>query len=104
MTLDQRESTHGTFVSVRRFANRIASPAVSAGDATLGPVHDFLTGISNASSLQRDNVSLRNEVAELKSELAAVESAKSNADAIRKAAGLKSVESIPDSFANVIRL
>ncbi len=102
MTLDQRDSTHGIFQTMRTSARDAVSPFVDLGDTTFGPVHDFLTGLSNAGSLQSDNVKLRNEVAELKSQLATIDNARADAEAIRKAAGLKSVAEIPDSFANVI--
>ena len=102
MTLDQRPGTHGFFNSLRSTANESVSPLTSASHTVLGPVHDYLTGLSNAGSLQRDNVKLRNQVAELKSELQGIADARDSAAKIREAAGLKSVAQLPDSFANVI--
>lgn len=72
ITLDYRGDLRGTISSVRSGAHDVFSPFQGGVDAVLRPVGSFLAGMVNYGALQQENAKLRQQVAALQGQHAAV--------------------------------
>jgi rod shape-determining protein MreC len=70
ITLDYREGDAGPLAEAGRWAQTAMAPLQQAVSTVTRPVGDFFSGLAHLPSLERDNADLRNQVADLQTQIA----------------------------------
>jgi rod shape-determining protein MreC len=86
----------GPLGSIQQGAQDVVSPIENGANRALKPVRDLVGWIGDTFSAKGDNEKLRDEVAQLRQELAARETARRDAQQLRGLVGLRRSEGFPD--------
>jgi rod shape-determining protein MreC len=86
----------GPLGSIQQGAQDVVSPIENGANRALKPVRDLVGWIGDTFSAKGDNEKLRDEVAQLRQELAARETARRDAQQLRGLVGLRRTDGFPD--------
>jgi rod shape-determining protein MreC len=70
ITLDYREGTTGPLAEAGRWTQTAMAPLQEAVSTVTRPVGDFFSGLAHLPSLERENTDLKNQVADLQTQIA----------------------------------
>jgi rod shape-determining protein MreC len=89
ITLDYREGAGGPLAEAGRWTQTTMAPLQQAVSTITRPVGDFFSGLAHLPSLQRDNTDLRNQVADLQTQIAAAGDVQERLQTLTDLLGLK---------------
>jgi rod shape-determining protein MreC len=101
ITLDYRQGTEGPLAGVGRSAQAAMSPLPEAVTGVTRPVADFFSGLAHLPSLEEENQSLKEQVADLQTTIAGNEILQSRLDELLDELGLRRTLD-PDAVAAVV--
>src|SRR5215210_988699 len=87
----------GPLGSIQQGAQDVVSPIENGANRALKPVRDLVGWIGDTFSAKGDNEKLRDEVAQLREDLAARETARRDAQQLRGLVGLRRTDGFPDA-------
>jgi rod shape-determining protein MreC len=90
-------SGSGFLGAIQRGAQEVVSPLENGTNRALKPVRDLFGWLGDTFDAKGENERLRGEVAKLREELAARETARRDADQLRGLVGLRRAEGFPDA-------
>jgi rod shape-determining protein MreC len=91
----------GPLGSIQQGAQDVVSPIENGANRALKPIRDLVGWLGDTFSAKGDNEKLRDEVAELRKELAARETARRDAEQLRGLVGLRRTDGFPEGTSPV---
>ncbi len=101
ITLDYRQGQAGPLAGMGRGAQAFMAPLQEAVTSATRPVGDFFSGLAHLPSLSRENQDLKDQVADLQTEVAAYAQTQEQLQQVRDLLGLRASLD-PDSVAAVV--
>jgi rod shape-determining protein MreC len=102
ITLDSRREQPGALGAVGRAAHTLVSPIERAVNAVASPVADWFDGVTEGSSLKRDNARLRERVDELEAQERAARAAIAQNETFERLLNLPVLSDVPRVTARVV--